>query len=148
VFNNINSIDVNDAPTIDPQYLSNPMDLEVYARHIAYLHTIAASEPFNSTILLPGGSLRDPKSNFTSLDGAKTYVEASAISMWHPCGTCAMLPEASGGVVNPELMVYETQNLRIIDASIFPLIPRGNLQPDVYAVAERASYLVKAHYCI
>lgn len=41
-----------------------------------------------------------------------------------------------GGVVDGELRVYGTSNLRICDASIFPIIPRGNILTTVYAVAD------------
>ena len=39
-----------------------------------------------------------------------------------------MLPQAQGGVVDSDLKVYGVQGLRIVDASIFPLIPDGNIQ--------------------
>lgn len=54
-----------------------------------------------------------------------------------------MLPETAGGVVNERLLVYGVPNLRIVDASIFPMIPRGNIQASVYAVAERAADIIK-----
>jgi choline dehydrogenase-like flavoprotein len=54
-----------------------------------------------------------------------------------------MLPSEKGGVVDEKLIVYGTTNLRIVDASIFPLIPRGSIQSTVYAVAERAADIIK-----
>jgi choline dehydrogenase len=45
--------------------------------------------------------------------------------------------------VDPELKVYGTRNLRVGDASIFPLNVRGNIASLVYAIAERASDLIK-----
>lgn len=62
---------------------------------------------------------------------------------WHPCATCSMLPREHGGVVDPNLRVYGTKNVRVVDASIFPLIPRGNPQSLVYAVAEKAADMIK-----
>ena len=58
---------------------------------------------------------------------------------YHPSGTCAMLPLNQGGVVDPDLRVYGTQNLRVVDAGIFPMVPAAHLQAVVYAVAEKAS---------
>ena len=54
-----------------------------------------------------------------------------------------MLPWESGGVVNERLVVYGTKNLRVVDASNFPIEPLGNLQTTVYAVAERAADFMK-----
>ena len=54
-----------------------------------------------------------------------------------------MMPKELGGVVNERLVVYETRNLRIVDASVIPMSPRGNIQSSVYAVAERAADLIK-----
>ena len=39
--------------------------------------------------------------------------------------------------------VYGAENLRVVDASVFPLLPRGNLQTLVYALAERAADWIK-----
>jgi choline dehydrogenase-like flavoprotein len=55
-----------------------------------------------------------------------------------------MLPKESGGVVDSKLKVYGTKNLRVVDASIFPLEPSGNIQAVVYAVAEKAADIIKA----
>ena len=55
-----------------------------------------------------------------------------------------MLPKAKGGVIDERFKVYGTANLRVVDASVFPLMVRGNLQSLVYAVAERAADMLKA----
>lgn len=127
---------VSDSPIIDPKYFSNPIDLDFHARFIRYIHNIAATEPMAS-ILKPSGKIRPTFAAFgTDLEAAKDYVRKTMISAWHPCGTCAMLPFVNGGVVDQKLVVYGTKNFRVIDASMIPLIPRGNLQSTVYAVAE------------
>lgn len=62
---------------------------------------------------------------------------------YHHVGTCAMLPRDEGGVVDKELRVHGTENLRVVDVSIFPLHVQGNIMSTVYAVAERAADLIK-----
>jgi choline dehydrogenase-like flavoprotein len=57
-----------------------------------------------------------------------------------------MMPEKNGGVVDPKLKVYGVQNLRVVDASIFPLEIRNNLQICVYAAAEKAADIIKADW--
>ncbi|EFQ35888.1 uncharacterized protein GLRG_11079 [Colletotrichum graminicola M1.001] len=51
-----------------------------------------------------------------------------------------------GGVVDADLRVKGTSNLRVCDASIFPIIPRGNILTTVYAVAGKASKFILASY--
>lgn len=65
------------------------------------------------------------------------------MSNWHPSGTCVMLPRGKAGVVDQRLRVWGVKGLRVVDASVMPLIPRGNPMATVYAVAERAADLVK-----
>ncbi|KAI0108003.1 hypothetical protein F4776DRAFT_675141 [Hypoxylon sp. NC0597] len=127
-------------PIIDPKYLSNPVDIEVYARHMTYLETIAASSPLNNLLKQPL-TRRDPASHLTDIEKAKKYVRTSAISIWHLGGTCVMLPEEKGGVLNPKLKVYGVDNLCVVDSSAIPLIGTANLQSTVYALAERAADL-------
>jgi choline dehydrogenase len=56
---------------------------------------------------------------------------------------CAMMPRDKGGVVDAKFKVYGVDGLRVVDASIFPMLPRGNLQTLVYAIAERAADWIK-----
>ncbi|RYP46254.1 hypothetical protein DL768_007521 [Monosporascus sp. mg162] len=120
-------------------------DIEIYAEHMLYLHTIAASPPLNSLFKQPP-KLSAPLAYFTDSEAVKKYIRSRAISMWHPAGTCAMLPEEKGGVVNTQLKVYGIQNLRIVDSSVVLLLPSGNLQSTVYALAEKAADLIKKEY--
>lgn len=141
----IQSDDVYAAPAIDPNYLTNPVDTEALARHMQYIETIATSPAFAKILKQPLNP-RDPASDLTSLDKAKDYIRTSAISMWHLGGSCAMLPEDIGGVVDTQLRVYGVEKLRVVDSSAIPLISTANLQSTVYAFAEKAADLIKASY--
>ncbi|KAF0432143.1 alcohol oxidase [Gigaspora margarita] len=74
------------------------------------------------------------------------YIRKRTTSSAHPCGTVKMAPEFKGGCVNHRLQVYGTKNLRVVDASIFPTIPAGNLNAPTAMVAWRASKLIKEDY--
>ena len=134
----------SDAPNIDPRYLSHPLDLELLARHVQFLERLARSPPLTNYIK-PNGKRNHSTAYVEDLTAAKDYVRRTALSTYHPAGTCAMLPRSEGGVVDNHLIVYGTRNVRVVDASIMPLIPRSNLQSTVYAVAERAADLIKTH---
>ena len=138
----ITSTNASDPPSIDPKYLSHPLDLELLARHVQYLERLARSPPL-SDYIKPNGKRNHPTAHVEDLNAAKDYARTTVLSNYHPAGTCAMLPRNEGGVVNNRLIVYGTSNVRVVDASIMPLIPRSNLQSTVYAVAERAADIIK-----
>ena len=140
----ISSSNAADAPLVDPRYLSSDMDLELMALAVWFILNMANLPPLSSH--LNDGGTRLQSTRPVDHSGAKQYVRRCAKTTWHPCGTCAMLPLDKGGVVDQNLRVYGTHNLRVVDASIFPLIPRGNIQSTVYAVAERASDIIKTIY--
>ncbi|CAB4484330.1 alcohol oxidase [Rhizophagus irregularis] len=74
------------------------------------------------------------------------YIRKKAFSSSHACGTVKMAPESKGGCVNHRLQVYGTKNLRVVDASIFPTIPAGNLNAPTAMVAWKASRLIEEDY--
>lgn len=140
----ISSSDIDAVPHIDPRYFSHPADLEIMARHVQALEKLRQTKEL-AAFFKPDGKRNHPDAfEIGSLEGAKKYVLDTATSTYHACGTAAMLPREKGGVVNEKLLVYGCENLRVVDASIFPLIPRGNIMSSVYAVAERAADIIKA----
>ena len=139
----ISSVDPDAKPEIDPRYFSHPLDLEFMARHLLACQTIRQSEPISS-LFKPEGRRNHIKAHVKSIEDAKQYLIDTAKTTYHSCGTCAMLPREKGGVVDSNLKVYGTDNIRVVDASIFPLIARGNSMSTVYAVAEKAADLIMA----
>ncbi len=70
------------------------------------------------------------------------WVRQGVESAYHPSCTCKMGTDAMA-VVDPETRVHGIENLRVIDSSIFPTIPNGNLNSPTIMVAERGADLVK-----
>lgn len=138
----VGSASALDPPVIDPRYLSHPLDVEILSRHMQYIPTIARTQPLVS-LVKDGGCSIPGKFDVSTLDSAKEHCKRNLITNNHPCGTCPMLPHESGGVVNDRLRVYGVKGLRVVDASVFPMIPGGNIQSSVYAVAERAADLIR-----
>lgn len=133
----ISSAKFDAMPTVDAGFLNNEMDLEILARHVRTLHELTTAEPLKPFF--------QPSELAGSLDlqEIKNKLRASALTTNHICGTTAMLPHSDGGVVDQDLKVYGTSNLRVVDASVIPLIPHANPIATVYAVAERAADIIR-----
>jgi choline dehydrogenase-like flavoprotein len=67
------------------------------------------------------------------------FVRRAGQSVYHPTSTCAM-----GSVIDADLRVYGFDGLRVVDASVFPSVTRGNTNAPVIMVAERAADLIRA----
>ncbi|OJK01625.1 hypothetical protein ASPACDRAFT_77338 [Aspergillus aculeatus ATCC 16872] len=139
----IASSDPDAPPTIDPRYFSNPLDLDIMARNLLDVERLHGLKPI-ANYLVVDGRRNHPDAFLTDLESAKKYLRDTATTTYHSCGTVAMLPREKGGVVDESLRVYGTTNLRVCDASIFPLIPAANIMSTVYAVAERAADIIRA----
>ncbi|KAJ5787103.1 CAZyme family AA3 [Penicillium paradoxum] len=138
----IQSSDPKAAPLIDHGILRHPVDLEIHARHSMWMEVIAETEPMASLLKKDGERLHTPDP-VTDLEKAKELCKELVLSMYHVSGTCAMMPREDGGVVDSHLKVYGSANIRVVDASIFPLEPRGNIQATVFTVAEKAADIIK-----
>jgi choline dehydrogenase-like flavoprotein len=145
----IQSPDVSIPPIIDPNYMANPLDIEILSHGLLFTQAISEAAPLSNLLKdneSGNGKKTQPsfhvKGRLTKEDAVR-IVRESTSSSFHPIGTYSMLPKEDGGVVDSSLRVYGTRNLRVMDASTFPLNVRGNIASLVYAVAERASDLIK-----
>ncbi|OAG07777.1 alcohol oxidase [Paraphaeosphaeria sporulosa] len=145
----INSSDPTKYPTIDPNYFDHPLDLDMAARSVVHALKLTEYEPLRSALdLNADGQVQfHPSTGATgmpqTLEEAKKLAAANTVTEYHPIGTCAMLPREKGGVVDNHCKVYGTSNVRVVDASIFPTHVQGNIVSLVYAVAEKASDIIR-----
>ncbi|KAK4246503.1 hypothetical protein C7999DRAFT_15381 [Corynascus novoguineensis] len=138
----ITSADVKAAPLWDPRYNADPLDMELLARGVQFVERIVdPATPFGQ--VLKQGGKRQPPLRADDLETAREIVRQRQISVFHVSGSCAMRPRDRGGVVDERLRVHGTRRLRVVDASVIPLEPVGNIQSVVYAIAERAADLIK-----
>ncbi len=70
------------------------------------------------------------------------WLRATATANLHPVGSCAMLPETSGGVVDHRLKVHGIGGLYIADASIMPRLPAGNTNAPSIMIGEKCAAII------
>jgi choline dehydrogenase len=123
------------APSIQPNALSDPFDMEQMLAGARFLRSLAATPALSSVIaeeMKPGRS--------TESDAElEADIRARSYSVFHPCGTCRMGPDPTTSVVNADLAVHGFDALHVADASIFPDITSGNLNAPSMMVGEMAA---------
>lgn len=135
----IRSANPDDAPLIDPNYLSHPDDLKVAADAIRLTRRIVASSAlhtFSPEEYLPGAALQTEQ----ELHEAAAKI---GTTIFHPVGTCRMGQDAEA-VVDAELRVHGISGLRVADASIMPTIVSGNTCSPTLMIGEKAAQLILA----
>lgn len=135
----IRSPNPDDAPLIDPNYLSHPDDLKVAADAIRLTRRIVASSAlhtFSPEEYLPGAALQTEQ----ELHEAAAKI---GTTIFHPVGTCRMGQDAEA-VVDAELRVHGIAGLRVADASIMPTIVSGNTCSPTLMIGEKAAQLILA----
>jgi choline dehydrogenase len=136
----IRSADPFEPPAIHPNYLSTNHDLAELLAGARFLRRLAATNALSSIIaeeLKPGPA--------TASDEALVEdIRARCYSVFHPCGSCRMGPDPASAVVDDRLRVHGLAGLRIVDASIFPTVPSGNINgPSIMVGAKGADLILE-----
>jgi choline dehydrogenase len=134
----LRSPNVADKPVIRANYLTAPSDIRIMLESAKLGRRIAATEPFAGLI----ESEQYPGPSTGSEDEMLDYIRGNGTTVYHPCGTNRMGVDQRS-VVDEELRVRGVQGLRVVDASVFPLVPSSNIHPAVLMLAERASDLIR-----
>ncbi|KAF7924139.1 uncharacterized protein EAE97_010751 [Botrytis byssoidea] len=140
----ITTADPGEYPEIKINYLEHPLDTEILSRHIIQIGQML-EQPKLSALLKPGGNTLPsgfPR-HAKSVEEVTSFIRQYGATNYHPVGTCAMMDEDLDGVVDENLVVYGTANVRVCDASVIPIEPRGNVLSTVYAVAEKGADILK-----
>jgi len=126
----------NSEPVVDYRVLSNPVDLDVMVEIVRFTKRYY----FETRLKELSPRQVQPPSYVNEPEDIKGYLRDSiSPSYFHPVGTCAMMPRELGGVVDEKLKVYGVKRLRVVDASIMPVLVGANTCQSTYAIAEKAS---------
>jgi choline dehydrogenase-like flavoprotein len=133
----LRSADPRAAPRIDPNFLGDPEDLATLIRGARAAQAILAAPPLAPHRGRWLWGLHDAMADAEW----ERFIRARADTIYHPVGTCAM-GRGALAVVDPECRVHGVEGLRVVDASVFPVIPGGNTNAPAIMLAERAADLI------
>ncbi|KAJ4350390.1 uncharacterized protein N0V89_009011 [Didymosphaeria variabile] len=139
----LNASNPTGPPTIQFNAFMNPVDKKILGIGTRFFRSVWNRPELSELVhgeTIPGANYTSDEEIFSALL-AKASV---APTLSHPSASCPMMPEENGGCVDSTLMVYGTQHLSIIDASIIPIIPSCHLQATMYGVGEKAADVIKA----
>ncbi|KAK4199821.1 putative GMC oxidoreductase [Triangularia verruculosa] len=126
-------------PIIDPKFLNNEYDIQGLIHALKFARKILQTEPLKSVVVTE----YEPGLDAVKTDADwRTYLLNNMGIIFHPMCTAAMLPKKDGGVVDPKLVVYGTENLRVVDASVIPVQISAHPQTVVYGIAEKAAEII------
>lgn len=130
-------------PELNPFYLTGAaFDLHLKGNASRMARKIFAASPLKELAgkeLLPGfvtvpENASDPQ--------WQQFVKSTYVPVFHPVGSVPMLPRNDGGAVGPDLVVYGTANVRVVDASVIPIQLSAHLSATVYGIAEKAADMI------
>ncbi len=135
----IKSADVETPPSILFNYYQHEEDIEAWRQCIRLTREIMqqpAMDPYRGEEIQPG-------LNVNSDGQIDAWVKQNIESAYHPAGTCKM-GEASDplAVVDKNCCLHGLNNLRVVDASVFPSLPNGNINASVIMVAEKIADVI------
>ncbi|KAI0353068.1 GMC oxidoreductase [Trametes cingulata] len=129
-------------PEFDPHYFEEEVDLQVWVEMVKFvrnLRNIAPLKDMTTKELNPGPEVQTDEE-------IVAWIKKIMTTTWHTASSCSMLPKANGGVVDPQLKVYGTKNLRVVDLSVVPLHVAAHPQATVYAIAEQAADIIQGRF--
>jgi choline dehydrogenase-like flavoprotein len=139
----LNSADPLVQPNINLNFFANDLDIIAMREGIRFSYDVLTKgEGFKDIVVdeypWPMPLDDDAAMKHAVLDRCQTA--------FHPCGTARLSKSIDQGVVDPALKVHGIKNLRVIDASVIPVIPDCRIQNSVYMIGEKGADLIKAEH--
>ena len=128
----LHSANPDDAPILQPNYLSTDYDRKLMLECVKLSRQIFAQKAFDDfrgDEIYPGAEAQSEAAIFD-------FIRKKAETIYHPIGTCKMGTD-SMSVVDPGLKVHGLSNLFVVDASIMPTLVSGNTNAPAIMIAEK-----------
>jgi choline dehydrogenase len=125
-------------PEIDPAYYDDQTDLDAMTSGVRRLLETVRSGPLSRYIDAPAMPAQKEPTDTQIVEHLRAHTQ----TLYHPVGTCAMGADEQA-VVDPELRVRGLDGLRVVDASVMPMVVRGNTNAPTIMIGERAADLIR-----
>jgi choline dehydrogenase-like flavoprotein len=135
----LGSSNPTDEPLIDPNYLSDPYDRSMALKSVRTIREVLSESAIARYIekeRLPGLQAQSDAE-------IMAYIRQYACCDYHPVGTCKMGVDQMA-VVDPKLKVHGIDRMRVIDASIMPVLISGNTNGPTMMIGEKGADMIKA----
>ncbi|RYO90140.1 hypothetical protein DL766_002462 [Monosporascus sp. MC13-8B] len=132
-----------DYMTINLNFFANDLDILALREGIRWVDDVLMTGEGMKDIIKEDYPWPMPRTSDAAMD--KMILERSQTG-FHPCGSTRMGLNIKQGVVDGKLRVFGVEKLRVIDASVIPVIPDCRIQNSVYMIAEKGADMIKADY--
>lgn len=127
---------------IHGNFLSEPKDRDTFRAGFEMVRDVVSQKPLDAF----RGAEINPGPDCKTAEQIDAFIRQTAWTVHHPLGTCKMgAANDETAVVDPTLRVRGVENLRVVDASVMPDMPGGNINAPVIAMAERAADLIRGN---
>jgi choline dehydrogenase len=125
----ISSPNTADLPIINPGWLTSEVDQEVAVAAFKRARAALATKAIQPVLI---GQEYNPGPSVSTDAQILAWIQANAMTVWHASCTCAMGTTRNPyAVVDSHARVIGVNNVRVVDASAFPLLPPGHPQSTI-----------------
>ncbi len=142
----LRSSDPFESPDIEPNYLSHEDDVKTLIEGIRLSQDLAATSAFQAVKAKMKKRVHPncTQPAYDSDEYWRCFIRHMASTVGHPTSTCKMgASDDQSVVVDPQLRVRGLEGLRVVDASVMPMITSGNTNAPTIMIAEKAADLIK-----
>jgi choline dehydrogenase len=140
----LRSADPAEKPRIITNTLSAEEDVASLVAGMRLAREIAGQSPLREKIVKE----IKPGPNAVDDDDLAADLRRRLMLIYHPVGTCRMSDSDPDAVVDSQLRVHGLERLRVVDASVMPIISGGNTNAPTIMIAEKAADLIRGRISV
>jgi len=127
-------------PDFDPHAFEHDIDLQTLVELIKFARKVCSTPPLSNML----GPETNPGIEVETDAQLEEWIKGNLSATFHTVGTLSMLPREKRGVVDTQLRVYGTSNIRVADLSVAPLHVAAHTQCVAYGIGAQAAEVIKA----